>query len=186
MMEFQKGDKVAVLDDVLKGVVVSVQADTITIAEESGFEMTFHKKELVKIETAQHELSKFSDIDNALLLQKINASEKKKSQVRKVSKKEAVSPAMEIDLHIEQLVKNPRGMSNFDMLNLQLNTAKHKLEFAIRKRIPKLVFIHGVGEGVLQRELSYLFAKYPVKVMEASYQKYGMGATEVQLKQRKV
>ena len=148
--------------------------------------MTFHKKELVKIETAQHELSKFSDINNALLLQKINASEKKKSQVRNVSKKEAVSPAMEIDLHIEQLVKNPRGMSNFDMLNLQLDTAKHKLEFAIRKRIPKIVFIHGVGEGVLQKELKYLFAKYPVKVMEASYQKYGMGASEVQLQQRKV
>ena len=76
-------------------------------------------------------------------------------------------------------------MSNFDMLNLQLDTAKYKLEFAIRKRIPRLVFIHGVGEGVLRSELGYLFAKYPVKIAEASYQKYGMGATEVYILQNK-
>ena len=43
-MKFQKGDKVAVLDDVLNGVVVNVQENLITIVEESGFEMTFQKK----------------------------------------------------------------------------------------------------------------------------------------------
>lgn len=184
-MKFQKGDKVAVLDDVLNGVVVNVQENLITIVEESGFEMTFQKKELVKTGASQFELSKFSDINNALLLQKINASEKSKKKQRKVSKKEAVSPALEVDLHIQHLVKNSRGMSNFEILNLQLDTAKHKLEFAIRKRISKLVFIHGVGEGVLERELKYLLAKYPVKLVEASYQKYGLGATEVHVLQRK-
>lgn len=185
MMKLHKGDKVAVLDDVLKGVVVAVQKDLITIVEESGFEMTFQENELVKTGISQFELSKFSDINNNMLLQKINASEKRKGKQRKVSKKEAVSPAMEVDLHIQHLVKNFRGMSNFEILNLQLDTAKHKLEFAIRKRIPKLVFIHGVGEGVLERELKYLLAKYPVKLMEASYQKYGLGATEVHVLQRK-
>jgi hypothetical protein len=30
-----------------------------------------------------------------------------------------------------------------------------------------------------------LFAKYPVKIAEASYQKYGMGATEVYILQNK-
>ena len=70
-------------------------------------------------------------------------------------------------------------MDNFDMLNLQLETAKRKLEFAIQKRISKIVFIHGVGAGVLKTELHYLFNKYPVKYYDASYQKYGLGATEV-------
>ena len=40
-------------------------------------------------------------------------------------------------------------MQNYDMLNLQLDTAKRRLDFAISKRIQRVVFIHGVGEGFL-------------------------------------
>ena len=91
---------------------------------------------------------------------------------------------MEVDLHINQLVKSSRGMSNHEMLNLQLDTARHKLEFAIRKRIQKVVFIHGVGEGVLKMELEYLLGRYAnVKFYDADYQKYGLGATEVYILQ---
>ena len=57
------------------------------------------------------------------------------------------------------------------------------IEFAIKKRIPKIVFIHGVGEGVLKSELHFLFNNYPVKYYDASYQKYGLGATEVYIYQ---
>ena len=66
------------------------------------------------------------------------------------------------------------------MLNLQLDTAKRQLEFAMIKRIQKVVFIHGVGEGVLKEELKYLFNRYEnIKHYDAEYQKYGLGATEV-------
>ena len=46
------------------------------------------------------------------------------------------------------------------------------------KKIP-IIFIHGVGEGVLKNELHYLFGRYPVRFYDASYKKYGLGATEV-------
>jgi dsDNA-specific endonuclease/ATPase MutS2 len=91
---------------------------------------------------------------------------------------------MEVDLHIHQLVKSSKGMSNYDMLNIQLDTAKRQLDFAISKRIQKVVFIHGVGEGVLKEELRYLFNRYDnVKFYDADYQKYGLGATEVYIYQ---
>jgi dsDNA-specific endonuclease/ATPase MutS2 len=71
-------------------------------------------------------------------------------------------------------------MDNSEMLNLQLETAKRQLDFAISKRIQKVVFIHGVGAGVLKEELHYLFRRYDnVKYYDADYQKYGLGATEV-------
>ena len=71
-------------------------------------------------------------------------------------------------------------MSNHDMLTLQLDAARRQLDFAICKRIQKVVFIHGVGEGVLKMELEYLFGRYNnVKYYDANYQKYGLGATEV-------
>jgi hypothetical protein len=47
-----------------------------------------------------------------------------------------------------------------------------------------VVFIHGVGEGVLKIELEYLFRRYEnVKYYDADYQKYGLGATEVYILQ---
>ena len=91
---------------------------------------------------------------------------------------------MEVDLHIEKLVKQTKGLGHYDMLNIQLETAKRQLEFAMHKGIQKVVFIHGVGEGVLKEELLFLFKKYErVQFYEAEYRKYGLGATEVYITQ---
>jgi len=75
-------------------------------------------------------------------------------------------------------------MNNFDILNIQVDTARGQLEFAIKNRIPKIVFIHGMGEGVLKSELDYLLGRYPeISYQDANYRKYGLGATEVYIKQ---
>jgi dsDNA-specific endonuclease/ATPase MutS2 len=93
---------------------------------------------------------------------------------------------MEVDLHIHQLVKSTKGMQNHDILNLQLDTAKKRLEFALSKRIQRIVFIHGVGSGVLKLELEYLLKRYDqLKFYAADFQKYGHGATEVYIFQQK-
>ena len=173
------GNKVAVLDDVLKGEVTAIEKDLISIKTSDGMIFNFNKKELVKIETDQHELTKFSDINNDFLKEKMSQSQPKES----LFKKQSNEVIMEVDLHINQLVKSVKGLDNYDMLNLQLDTAKRKVEFAIQKRITKIVFIHGVGEGVLKSELQSLLNKYPVKHYDASYKKYGLGATEVYIYQ---
>ena len=75
-------------------------------------------------------------------------------------------------------------MSNFDMLNLQLDTARHRLEQAIKSRQKRLVFIHGVGEGVLKQELETLFRRYDhIDFYDADFKTYGFGATEVYIYQ---
>lgn len=91
---------------------------------------------------------------------------------------------MVVDLHIEKLLPDTRGMSTYDILNYQMDTAKGQLEFAIRKRIQRIVFIHGVGEGVLKEELRTLFRRYEdLRVGDADYREYGLGATEVYIPQ---
>ncbi|WP_308225043.1 Smr/MutS family protein [Flavobacterium sp. J372] len=100
----------------------------------------------------------------------------------KKSRKDDIT--LEIDLHIEKLVKKKGGMSNYEILTLQSETARRQLDFAIANRIPKVVFIHGVGEGVLKAELEFLFGRYDnIIVSEADYQKYGLGALQVYIKQ---
>jgi len=179
-MNFKKGELVSVLDDVISGVVISAQNEVVTIETTDGFIMKFNINELVKKNTDQHEISKKSRINNySLLRENVDFVKGKPKTKEKRDNKKDKLPAMEVDLHIHQLTKSSRGMGNYDMLNLQVETAKRQLEFAIRNRIPRVIFVHGVGEGVLKTELDYLFSRYPVQVYGASFQKYGLGATEV-------
>ena len=174
MSQFKIGDTVETIDDVIKGVVESVIDDTVTLISEDGFPLTFAARELVLV---SNEI-KVSNYEVAKVKKEKELPKRRKTNVLKP--KERTAPKMEVDLHINQLVRNPKSMGKFDMLNLQLDTAKRQLDFAINKRIQKIVFIHGVGEGVLKEELGYLFRKYDnVKFYDADYQKYGLGATEV-------
>jgi len=178
------GDEVSVLDDNVKGIVIKIQGGDITIETSDGFEMAYKDSELVKTNSSELRNQVFA---NRSFSEVISEKESyKKKPISRPKKKERELPAMEIDLHINQLVDSAKGMSNHDMLNLQIDTARRQLEFAIKKRIPKMVFIHGVGEGVLKLELEYLFGRYNnVSYYDANYQKYGVGATEVRIFQNK-
>lgn len=183
MKGLKVGDFVAVLDDVIKGNIVKFTTNTVIIEDENGFPMEYKPNEIVLIKGNQDELARYSDIANeALLTKDVDIKSKQVSKFKSDNKPDKLPP-MEVDLHITSLTESIRGLDNFDMLTIQLDTAKHKLEFAIRNRIPKVVFIHGVGAGVLKTELNYLFRKYPVKWQEASFKKYGLGATEVYILQ---
>ena len=174
MGKFSIGDRVEVLDEVIKGTVQQIEGDMVTLMTKDGFPMKFTAKDLVKV---QGKIS-VSNIEVSQIMEEKEVPRRKKAVSKKP--KERNLPKMEVDLHIHQLVRSTKGLTNFDMLNIQLETAKHQLDFAIQKRIQKVVFIHGVGEGVLKDELQYLFNKYDnLKYYDADYQKYGLGATEV-------
>ena len=178
MDAFKIGERVEVLDEAMSGVVQKVEGDRITLVLDDGFPMQYHARELLRkggnLVVSNYEIGQVK-------------KEKEPPQKRKapsLKPKQRQAPKMEVDLHIHQLVANTRGLGNFEMLNIQLEHAKGQLEFAMQKKIQKVVFIHGVGEGVLKEELQYLFAKYDnLEYYDADYQKYGLGATEVYIYQ---
>jgi dsDNA-specific endonuclease/ATPase MutS2 len=178
IQKFEIGDKVEVLDEAISGRVVAIKNEVISVETNDGFMMTFFVNELVKVNNSST-LSGFFSTQSLSSVLKDKEDPKKRSFVKeKKSRKDEF--VLEVDLHIEKLVPNKKGMSNYDMLNLQLSTAKRQLEFALQKRIPKVVFIHGVGEGVLKAELDFLLGRYEsLTFQDANYQKYGLGATEV-------
>ena len=180
-MGLEKGDRVELLDDDLCGIVQKVNGEEVMIKTEDGFVMNFPVDQLVKIKDDINEID-VEEFNFEEVLKDKNPPKRK--NVPRSKPKEKGAPPMEVDLHLNQLVRSPRGMSNHEMLNLQLDTARHKLEFAMKKRIQKVIFIHGVGEGVLKVELEYLLGRYSnVKYYDADYQKYGLGATEVYIMQ---
>ncbi len=176
------GDKVAVIDDVITGIVTEISNDTVSLVDENDFTFRFLKNEVVVIEEEQSNLSKYINIQHQDLLAEKKQISKRKKQPTPVKKNK--QQVMEVDLHIHQLIDSTRGMDNYDMLNLQIETAKQKIEFAIAHKIPRIVFIHSIGEGVLKTELEFLFKKYNTDYYPASFQKYGFGATEVYIYQK--
>ena len=174
------GDKVSVLDEDISGVITAISQDEVTVLDSDGFEYQYFKRELVL------EFSDFSNIE--ISAQNIAEKEQKKNiNTKRVKPKDRNLPPMEVDLHIQHLVPKTRGLDSFEIMNIQLDTAKYKIAFAITKKIQRIVFIHGVGEGVLKYELYRLLKEYEgqLKFYDADYQKYGIGATEVYLFQNK-
>lgn len=171
------GDTVSVLDENIMGKISKINGEEITMDTTDGFELTFFKKELVVMDI---NISK-SEMAPRNISEIISEKESKKpGKTLRKRPKERAQPPMEVDLHINQLVKSSRGLEKHDMLNLQLETAKRQLEFAIKNRIQRVIFIHGIGEGKLRAEMEYLFNRYEnLKFYDADYQKYGQGATEV-------
>ena len=177
-----KGDKVSVLDEAIDGIVLEVKNKEVTIETSNGFTMTYFVNELVKINVS----NVLTENSGSFNLHKIKLEKEipKPRSFVKEKKSKHENPVPEFDLHIEKLIKNYKGMNNYEILTLQLETAKRHLDFAIRNRIPKIVFIHGVGEGILKSELDFLLGRYEmITFQDANYQKYGLGATEVYFKQ---
>jgi hypothetical protein len=91
---------------------------------------------------------------------------------------------LEVDLHINELVDTTAGMSNADMLLLQMDTFHKTLDENKNRKGQKIVFIHGKGEGVLRTEIEkQLRSRYKTYYFQdASFREYGFGATMVTIK----
>lgn len=90
----------------------------------------------------------------------------------------------EIDLHIESLVKDTHGMTNENILKIQMEYFEKKLENAVIANVRSVTFIHGIGNGTLRNKIHKFLSQYPhIKYYEdARKEKFGYGATKVFLK----
>lgn len=175
--KFQLGQKVSMLNDTITGTVVKIDLNNIMIRSEDGFDYKCDENELIAM--GNLDLFLKNDHQSKFYKEKLQTSNTKTTRFKSSKRKQ--NQLLEVDLHIHHLIDTAKGLSNHDILSFQLKTAKQQLEYAIHKKIPNVIFIHGVGEGILKQKLKYLFRKYPVEVYEASFQKYGRGATEVRV-----
>ena len=96
--------------------------------------------------------------------------------------KQNLEPARSvIDLHIEKLSSDWKGLSNFEILTLQLRTFEKYFNLALAHRQPNLIVVHGIGTGKLREEIhEILKSKKEVKSFVNQYHpNFGYGATEI-------
>ena len=94
------------------------------------------------------------------------------------------SKPKEIDLHIEEIVKDGSKMESDNILHLQLEHFEKKLDEAVIHGMEKITFIHGIGNGSLRNAIHKKLSSYPhINYFEdAQKEKFGYGATKVYLK----
>ena len=112
-----------------------------------------------------------------LILEKDFSQTSEKSQTSKPHKK---PETIECDLHIQNLVESVIGMTNHEILSIQMNHFHKQLTDAISNKAGKIVFIHGIGNGTLKNTLRESLSKqYKLHYEDASFREYGFGATMV-------
>jgi hypothetical protein len=86
---------------------------------------------------------------------------------------------IEVDLHIQHLVDNHKTLSNSEIVEIQMERFHSELSDAIKNKAEKIVFIHGVGKGVLKNELRRSIERdyKKLRFQDASFKEYGFGAT---------
>ena len=115
----------------------------------------------------------------------IDAQKLKESFFKPVEEKTITEkPQKEVDLHIEKLRDDYQFLSSAEILKIQLDHFRTSLDAAIVHQFPEIVFIHGVGNGILKHELhKALSGNNRIQTfMDAHKEKFGYGATKVVLK----
>ena len=172
---FFEGQKVRFVNDTGFGKILKVETNKILVLTDQGFENYYKPNELV---LEQGSLDMKLTVTSTAAKEKIQA-DKKLLKVKNAKK--ILVP--EIDLHIENLLDNWQNMSNYDILNYQMRFFKRKLEKFMEQKVPKLIIIHGKGEGVLRSEIRNELHKYSnIEFLDGSYLEYGIGATEIRIR----
>lgn len=141
----------------------------------------FFSKKAMLYKLNESEMEKAVD---ALTDRDVKKASRQKEPARTIKKLVQTPDLIEIDLHIHELIDDAAGLSNKEMLDLQMDKFREEIEAAIKSKSRRIVFIHGLGSGTLKnelrRELSHKYKKYPFQ--DASFQEYGYGATMVVLR----
>lgn len=196
MQKVKVGDRVKFLNDVGEGVVIKVETSIAIVEDESGFDHEYDLAELLPVGGEVEEEERYGNNlpDMSEVLAGDISEEKQKKLQEAFDVKYANERAtnqkrrgefMEVDLHFHELVEDMSGLKDRTKLDIQLNHFERMMRIAAEQRIRKVIFIHGVGQGVLRHQIrSRLEMYYPeCSVRDANPREYGSGATEVLLGQ---
>ena len=196
---FSIGDRVRFLHQSGEGVVLSVEdgGQTLVVEDGDGFPMRFHAKDCLPAPNAAQEAKAYAskDITKGELLERnvderaLKASQKdfdikyRNPDATNMRKRDA---HMEVDLHYHAIMGARDNVSPHEMQSTQMDHFDRMMRRAEETRIPRIVFIHGVGQGRLRQEIRDALKSYwpQCTCREGDPRKYGHGATEVRFNSR--
>lgn len=175
-MKFKVGERVRAIDEAAEGTIEAIDGNTCFVNID-GLAIPYETEELVRVE--------YDELITPHLNKKLKPKERAiEDRARNHLKglTSADDATYELDLHIHALLDHFEHMTNGEILQHQMLRCRAFIHEALDKRFPKVVIIHGVGEGVLKSEVHrFLDQQDHITYHDAPYRTYGFGATEVMI-----
>ncbi len=133
---------------------------------------------------------RYTELDNPAVMVAIESEKSVPAPSFSASKKPVTTknkPSLpvfeeEVDLHLDKILGHePTKMSDHEKFLTQMRHFERRLNNALTHRYIQITFIHGVGTGRLKEAIRAELKEYGLPYTDGSYQKYGVGATVVQL-----
>ncbi|MFK7785431.1 MAG: Smr/MutS family protein [Crocinitomicaceae bacterium] len=162
------------------GIIQSVGDGFVVVLDDSGFDQKCYLNEIAPVHGEKYLL----DAEDIVAINEDESYATLRHQVRKgmLTGKRKPVDVWEIDLHIEEITESHSALSNGEIVMKQMRELRSFFQRAKSKRIRKLVIIHGVGMGVLKKEVrSFLEGQSSIDFYDADFREYGKGATAVEI-----
>lgn len=116
----------------------------------------------------------------------LNLTSKINEKTSLIDKFATTNKVAEVDLHLDKIVEDVNKIHSSQKIDVQIKFMKQCIDSAIESSYKSVVFIHGVGVGVLKIEIHKVLSSYEnIEFRDAPISKYGIGATEVIILQSK-
>jgi hypothetical protein len=164
-MMFEKGQIVKFKDAGGTAKVSRIEGYTVYVFDDFGFENVHDARELLPVVEWQ-----------------VGAVERKDKPRRIVQPSAQQVDRLLVDLHSHELLDTTHGMTKYEILNLQMDKARAVISEAKRRKVGKVLIIHGKGSGRLKDEVHHMLERMSgLNYYFADFSEGGYGATEVQI-----
>ncbi len=154
-MSFKVGDRVLFKKEKEKGEIIMLIGNLKALVRNSyGFKVQVMLSDLI-LYSSQNDSSlsygeSFPDKD----------FDSENSRYKKYSNKDIDN---KVDLHIENIIEDFEGLSNLDIIDVQINYFQKVLNEYLNKNRDSLVVIHGIGNGVLKENIHTLLEDHNLR-----------------------
>ncbi len=170
---FKTGDRVLFINENDKGTILMFIGDAkAKVLNSNGFEELVAIKDLMPFPADTHDKGAYGNFSYSK--DEIEENPTFSSQKFIQFSNDKISQIVfKADLHIENLIEHYHHLENFEIIQIQLNRCEDCISFAKHEGIPRLKVVHGIGQGVLKKEIHQLLRGYSLQFFDES------GFTEV-------
>ena len=163
------GDKIKFLKSNDFGTVVNIISERkIQVEDSSLFLTVVNVKDVVKFDDHTDTVQAYGDV-------MFSKESKENTSAKKMSRQNLNE--VKIDLHIENLSNDFLAMTNFEIVQVQVKKCEDALIKAINSNAQRFIIVHGIGEGVLKKEVHELLSRFQLRYFVS----INGGSTEVML-----
>ena len=166
---FKIGDRVKFIRSNDYGIIRSIISERkVEVEDSSKFLSIVNTDDIIGFEEKTNSLSAYGDLSND---KDVSADSE---NIKKVANNLNV---VKLDLHIENLSSDYQMMTNFEIIQIQIKKCEDLIMKSLNSHVHKLIIVHGIGEGVLKKEVHELLDRYELRYFES----LNGGSTEVMI-----